>query len=297
MPIWVPIVRKLAPLFDPQNGAIEGAGWSLCAACPAIPTRCCCSLARTSYAPTSTACIPPIAWARSSTKSTAPEPARTGVYGSDLNEADMQAITQGLGLFSPIRCVAPCAWSTSCRTATYRSNSPCQPRRAAAPPRLQPRLPPARPGDFGAYDPTFIARHTPWLHRLIHTYFRAKPPHYGGRLSSVGVGWKMPGAGRLTAITSASEVAVAAWASQRSSVFGSLPQHALLNGLTHLKAASDEHSQDGLRRPPPRSPRSSAFFAFPFPSSTALARPSAMAGWPSARSSAFRVPSAVLARS
>lgn len=31
-----------------------------------------------------------------------------------------------------------------------------------------------RPGDFGAYDPEFVRRHTPWLRRLIHGYFRAR---------------------------------------------------------------------------------------------------------------------------
>lgn len=50
-------------------------------------------------------------------------------------------------------------------------SAPAAPPPPAAP---SPASPPVRPGDFGAYDPTFIARHTPWLHRLIHTYFRAK---------------------------------------------------------------------------------------------------------------------------
>lgn len=32
----------------------------------------------------------------------------------------------------------------------------------------------ARPGDFGAYDADYVRRHTPWLRRVIHGYFRAQ---------------------------------------------------------------------------------------------------------------------------
>ena len=31
-----------------------------------------------------------------------------------------------------------------------------------------------RPGDLGAYDDAYVQRHTPWLRRLIHGYFRAQ---------------------------------------------------------------------------------------------------------------------------
>lgn len=31
-----------------------------------------------------------------------------------------------------------------------------------------------RPGDFGGYDADYVRRHTPWLRRVIHGYFRAQ---------------------------------------------------------------------------------------------------------------------------
>lgn len=33
---------------------------------------------------------------------------------------------------------------------------------------------PVRPGELGAYDPDFVRAHSPWLRRVLHTYFRAR---------------------------------------------------------------------------------------------------------------------------
>ncbi|HNN96680.1 MAG TPA: hypothetical protein PKI03_30635 [Pseudomonadota bacterium] len=95
----VPIVRKLAPLFDPQNGAIEGAGWVTLRSLPSDPNQVLLQLGKNLLRADINGLYPAYRLGEILNEIHRARAGETGVYGSDLNEADMQAITQGLGLF------------------------------------------------------------------------------------------------------------------------------------------------------------------------------------------------------
>ncbi len=95
----VPIVRKLAPLFDPQNGAIEGAGWVALRSLPADPNQVLLQLGKNLLKADLNSLYPAYRIGEILNELHRAKAGEPGVYGSDLSEADMQAITAGLGQF------------------------------------------------------------------------------------------------------------------------------------------------------------------------------------------------------
>lgn len=95
----VPIVRKLAPLFDPQNGAIEGAGWVALRSLPSDPNQVLLQLGRNLLKADINGLYPAYRIGEILNEVHRARAGEAGVYGSDLNEADMGAITAGLGQF------------------------------------------------------------------------------------------------------------------------------------------------------------------------------------------------------
>jgi hypothetical protein len=95
----VPIVRKLAPLFDPQNGAVEGAGWVVLRSLPSDPNQVLLQLGKNLLRADINGLYPAYRLGEILNEIHRARAGETGVYGSDLNEADMQAIAAGLGQF------------------------------------------------------------------------------------------------------------------------------------------------------------------------------------------------------
>lgn len=95
----VPIVHKLAPLFDPQNGAVEGAGWVVLRSLPSDPNQVLLQLGKNLLRADINGLYPAYRLGEILNEIHRARAGETGVYGSDLNEADMQAITAGLGQF------------------------------------------------------------------------------------------------------------------------------------------------------------------------------------------------------
>ena len=95
----VPIVRKLAPLFDPQNGAVDGLGWVALRSLPADPDQVMLQLGKNLLKADLNGLYPAYRLGDVLSEIHRARAGEAGVYGSDLSEADMASITQGLGAF------------------------------------------------------------------------------------------------------------------------------------------------------------------------------------------------------
>ena len=95
----VPIVRKLAPLLDPANGAVDGGGAVLTRSLPADPNQVLIQLARNYLKADVTGLYPAYRVGDILNEIHRARAGEAGVYGSTLTEADMASILQGLGLF------------------------------------------------------------------------------------------------------------------------------------------------------------------------------------------------------
>ncbi|MBL9002977.1 MAG: hypothetical protein JNJ46_01960 [Myxococcales bacterium] len=95
----VPILRKLAPFFDPQHGAIDGVGWVALRSLPADPDQVMLQLARNLLKADLTGLYPAYRLGDVLSEIHRARAGESAVYGSELGEADMASITQGLGAF------------------------------------------------------------------------------------------------------------------------------------------------------------------------------------------------------
>lgn len=95
----VPIVRKLAPLFDAQNGAVDGLGWIALRSLPADPNQVMLQLGRNLLRADLNGLYPAYRLGDVISEIHRARAGESGVYGSDLNEADLASITGSLGAF------------------------------------------------------------------------------------------------------------------------------------------------------------------------------------------------------
>lgn len=95
----VPIVRKLAPLFDAQNGAVDGLGHVALRSLPADPDQVLLQLGRNLLKPDLTGLYPAYRLGDVLDEVHRARAGEAGVYGSGLGEADMASITGSLGAF------------------------------------------------------------------------------------------------------------------------------------------------------------------------------------------------------